>query len=103
VSTRQLNPSEIATVVRSKKILGKIGLGSAINISKVCDKLSISRKTAYEYDKPVDPKDSSKEETSSSEELVEEVRVLKKRLKDVELENQGLRIAKKIFDEFKKK
>ncbi len=98
-----LDKSEIAIVVRSKKLLCRLGLGRDLNIRKICEKLGISRKTAYDYYNKFGEKEVVGESVSLSRELQEEVKVLKARLNEVELENKGLRIAKQIVEEFKKK
>lgn len=103
MSESQLDKIEVAAIVRSKKILSKIGMGSDLNIRKICDEIGISRKTAYEYDKKVNDNDLSVDTLGSREELKEENSLLKERLKQVELENEGLRIVKKVVDELKKR
>lgn len=103
MSTKELDKSEIATVLRSKNILGKIGLGSDVNIHKICEKAGISRKTAYEYYNKLEEQERETKSPLSLEALQKEVNELKARLNEVELENEGLRIAKRIVEEFKKK
>lgn len=100
---KELDKSEIAIVLQSKNILSKIGFGSDLNISKICEKVGISRKTAYEYYNKLEAQEGAEESPLSSETLQEEISELKVRLNEVELENEGLRIAKRIVEEFKKK
>lgn len=104
MSDRKLAKSEIAAVIRCKEILGKIGCGSELNISKVCESAGISRKSAYKYEKQ-HREDEQAEMVGGQEveRLEKEKELLEKRLKEVELENEGLRIAKMIVDDLKKK
>ncbi len=100
----KLDKEEISTIIRSKEILKKIGRGSDINIKEICEDVGISRKSAYQYRSWGNgEKEKTTEETKELEELEEENRLLKEQLRKAELENKGLRIAKDIVDEFKKK
>lgn len=100
---KELDKSEIATVLQSKNILSKIGFGSDLNIRKICEKVGISRKTAYEYYNKLEEQKGTEDSQLSPETLQEEINELKVRLNELELENEGLRIAKRIVEELKKK
>lgn len=76
MSELPLDKDEIATVIRSKKILNKIGMGGNLNIRKICGEIGISRKTAYVYDKKVNNEEHLIEEEVTREDLKEENRLL---------------------------
>ncbi|MCP4989324.1 MAG: hypothetical protein GY928_25695 [Colwellia sp.] len=100
----KLDKEEISTIIRSKEILKKIGRGSDINIKEICEDIGVSRKSAYQYRNWGNgEKGMATEEEKGVEQLQEENRLLKEQLRKAELENKGLRIAKDIVDEFKKK
>ncbi len=100
----KLDKEEISTIIRSKEILKKIGHGSDINIKEICEEIGISRKSAYQYSSRGNGREEMKaEEAKGLEELQEENRLLKEQLRKTELENKGLRIAKKAFENLKKK
>jgi len=96
-----LSKEEIGTIIRSKKILKKIGHGNDLNIKGICEEIGVSRKTAYGYgdcdeEKQVSP-------SSTLEDVKSENEILKDRLKRVELENEGLRLTKMLVEDLKKK
>ena len=43
----KLNKEEIATIIRCKEILKKIGHGRDLNIKEICEDIGVSRKSAY--------------------------------------------------------
>lgn len=99
----KLSKDEIGAIIQCKKILKKIGHGSDINIQEICDEIGVSRKTAYSYGTNSTKREKDNSPAASIPVLESENQVLKKRLKKAELENKGLRIAKMIVDDFKKK
>jgi len=102
MKARKLSNKEIGAILKCKDILSKIGCESSLNIKELTNIIGVSRKSAYEYKK-------ENEETASTvavishENVVEENRILKEHVKRIELENQGLRIAKMAVEELKKK
>lgn len=98
-----LTRDEIGSILRCKKIPGKIGHGSDLNIRAICEDIGLSRKTAYSYDEGINCDKKQSADVQSRKKLEEEIDLLKGQLSRVELENEGLRLTKRLFEEIKKK
>ena len=104
MSSCKVDKEEIATIIRCKEILKKIGHGRDLNIKRICEEIGISRKSAYGYDENQSKKAvDSKQIGLSIKDIQQENQLLKQRLSAVELENEGLRIAKMAVDDLKKR
>lgn len=108
MNEKKLGPEEIAGIIATKEALEKIGQGGLINVKGLCETLGISRKTAYEYYHKEKEKSAGKEEklkeiSAQFQANKEEMGALKKRLAWLEIENEGLKIAKMAVDDLKKK
>lgn len=105
---KRLSPEEIAGIIAIKETLEKIGQGSLINVKALCESVGISRKTAYKYyhqerEKRAKEEQRLKELSSQSQGNKADLEALKKRLNWLEIENEGLKIAKMAVEDLKKK
>jgi transposase-like protein len=105
---KKLSPDEIAGIISTKEALEKIGQASLINVKALCESLGISRKTAYKYyhqerEKRAKEEPRLKELSSQSGGNKAELEALKKRLNWLEIENEGLKIARMMVEDLKKK
>lgn len=105
---KRLSPEEIAWIIAAKEALEKIGQGSLINVKALCETLGISRKTAYKYYHKEREKRAKEDQklrglSLHSQENEAELEALKKRLSWLEIENEGLKIAKMAVEDLKKR
>lgn len=88
---------EVALLIRARQLLKDKGLSKESDITEICEAAGISRKTGYEWVSEVAAK--KEEERALGEEfnlLEAEHKDLKKRLADVEWENEGRKVAWEI-------
>jgi hypothetical protein len=93
-----LTPEEVATIIRSRRLLKEKGLSPDTNVKTLCSKVGISRKTGYQWEKRLDQTsrdDSMQEELSR---LKAEHEKLKKAYDDVSWENEGRKLAWEIHE-----
>lgn len=108
MAEKRLSPEEIAGIITIKETLEKIGQGSLINVTALCETLGISRKTAYKYyhqerEKRAKEEQRLRELSAQSQENKAELEALKKRLSWLEIENGALKIAQMAVEDLKKK
>jgi hypothetical protein len=101
---RQLSAEEQYHLVKAKQILEKMGKGSDINISEICEQVGISRKTAYQhFHQEEEKRQRDKEEQAlflkEKKELHAEKKLLASRVNELELESLVLGAAKWEFIE----
>lgn len=99
-----LSPEEQYHIVKAKQILEKMGKGSNINISEICEQAGISRKTAYQhFHQEEEKRRRDKEEQAiilkEKKELQAERKLLVSRVNELELESLVLGAAKWEFIE----
>lgn len=93
----KLTKEEVAILIRARQLLKDRGLGKDSDITEICEAAGISRKTGYQWTS--DALAVKEEESALREELNRlkaEHEILKKRLDDVEWENEGRKVAWEI-------
>jgi len=94
---KDLTNEEIAILIKSRMILNAKGLPRDVDVSKLCAKAGISRKTGYQWADKVTPgRVEPSESTDELSRLQEEHEKLKKLFDDVRFENEGRKLAWKI-------
>jgi hypothetical protein len=101
---RKLSSEELYYFVKVKKILEEMGEGSDINISKLCERAGISRKTAYQnFHKEEEKREREHEERAiflkEKQEMKKERDMLASRVNELELHSLVLGAAKWHFIE----
>lgn len=95
--TEGLNPEEVALLIRARKLLKEKGLPNGVDVKTICEIAGVSRKTGYQWANGLKfaegPRDSRIQEMSR---LQLEYEQLKDRCRDLEIENEGHRLAWKI-------
>ena len=95
--TERLSPEEVALLIRARKLLKEKGLANVVDVKTICEIAGISRKTGYQWANGLKlsegPSDPQTQETSR---LQSEYEQLKARCQDLEIENEGHRLAWKI-------
>ena len=96
----KLNPEEVATVIKARKILNAQGLAPDTNVKTICQAAGISRKTGYQWaNKLMKPSDLEQQALHEElEQLRSQHEDLKKRFDDVRFENEGRKIAWEIHE-----
>ena len=96
----KLNPEEVATVIKARKILNAQGLAPDTNVKTICQAAGISRKTGYQWAKKfMEPSDLKQQAlVEELEQLRSQHEDLKKRFDDVRFENEGRKIAWEIHE-----
>lgn len=96
----KLNPEEVATVIKARKILNAQGLAPDTNVKTICQAAGISRKTGYQWaNKSMEPSDLKQQAlVEELEQLRSQHEDLKKRFDDVRFENEGRKIAWEIHE-----
>jgi predicted DNA-binding transcriptional regulator AlpA len=96
----KLNPEEVATVIKARKILNAQDLAPDTNVKTICQVAGISRKTGYQWANK--SMESSNLEKQMLHEELEQLRSqhedLKKRFDDVDFENEGRKLAWEIHE-----
>ncbi|MFH1487784.1 MAG: hypothetical protein ABII06_02680 [Pseudomonadota bacterium] len=95
--TEGLNPEEVALLIRARKLLKEKGLPNGVDVKTICEIAGVSRKTGYQWanglkfaEGPPDP------QIQEMSRLKSEHEQLKERCRDLEIENEGHRLAWKI-------
>ena len=95
--TEGLSPEEVALLIRARKLLKEKGLPNGVDVKTICEIAGVSRKTGYQWanglkfaEGPSDP------QTQAVSRLQSEYEQLKERCRDLEIENEGHRLAWKI-------
>ncbi len=93
--SQQLNPDEVALVIRARKILKDRGFSKDEDIKSLCQAAGISRKTGYQRANKLIQSSGSQEQAfrQELERLRAEQEDLKKRFDDVRFENEGRKLA----------
>ena len=95
--TERLNPEEVALLIRARKLLKQKGLPNGVDVKTICEIAGVSRKTGYQWANGLklgeDPPDAHSQEMSR---LKSEHEQLKARCRDLEIENEGQRLAWEI-------
>lgn len=95
--TEHLSPEEVALLIRARKLLKEKGLPNGVDVKTICEIAGVSRKTGYQWANGLKfaegPADPQAEEMSR---LQLEHEQLKARCLELEIENEGQRLAWKI-------
>jgi len=96
----KLNPEQVATVIKARKILNAQGLAPDTNVKTICQTAGISRKTGYQWANKLVESSDLKEQAlrEQLEQLRSQHEDLKKRLDDVSFENEGRKLAWEIHE-----
>ena len=96
----KLNPEEVATVIKARKILNAQGLAPDTNVKTICQAAGISRKTGYQWANKLIQSSDLKQQTfrEELEQLRSQHEDLKKRFDNVRFENEGRKIAWEIHE-----
>ena len=96
----KLNPEQVATVIKARKILNAQGLAPDTNVKTICQAAGISRKTGYQLaNKLMKPSDLKQQALHEQlEQLRSQHEDLKKRFDDVSFENEGRKLAWEIHE-----
>jgi hypothetical protein len=94
----KLNPEDVATVIKARKILNAQGLAPDTNVKTICQTAGVSRKTGYQWaNKSMGPSDLEQQALLEElEQLRSQHEDLKKRFDDVSFENEGRKLAWEI-------
>ena len=95
--TEGLSPEQVALLIRARKLLKEKGLPNGVDVKTICEIAGVSRKTGYQWanglklaEGPSDP------QTQEMSRLQSEYEQLKARCLELEIENEGHRLAWKI-------
>ena len=95
--TDHLSPEEVALLIRARKLLKEKGLAKGVDVKTICEIAGVSRKTGYQWANGLkfaeDPPDVHTQEMLR---IKSEHEQLKERCRDLEIENEGHRLAWKI-------
>ena len=96
----KLNPEEVATLIKARKILNAQGLAPDTDVKTICQAAGISRKTGYQWANKLVESSDLKEQAlrEQLEQLRSQHEDLKKRLDDVSFENEGRKLAWEIHE-----
>jgi len=96
----KLNPEEVATVIKARKILNAQGLAPDTNVKTICQTAGISRKTGYQWANKLMESSDLKQQAlrEELEQLRSQHEDLKKRFDDVDFENEGRKLAWEIHE-----
>ncbi len=96
----KLNPEEVATVIKARKILNAQGLAPDTNVKTICQAAGISRKTGYQWANKLMESSDFKEQAlrEELEQLRSQQEDLKKRFDDICFENEGRKLAWEIHE-----
>ena len=92
-----LTPEEVAIIIRARRLLKDKGLAPDTDVTTLCNRIGISRKTGYQWEKRLNQatNDPVRQDVES---LKAEHEKLKKAYDDVCWENQGRKIAWEIHE-----
>jgi transposase len=95
--TERLSPEEVALLIRARKLLKDKGLPNGADVKTICEIAGVSRKTGYKWANGLKfaegPADPQAQEVSL---IKSEHEHLKARCLELEIENEGHRLAWKI-------
>ena len=96
--TDELNPQEVAILIRAQQILKAKDLSKETNVKKICEAAGISRKTGYQWANNLNLSDNDElnAERQDTARLKSEHEKLKKRYKFLKIENEGHKLAWEI-------
>jgi transposase len=102
----ELTPEEVGLLIQARKLINSKGLPRNIDVSGICERAGISRKTGYQWAEKLEQQKTREEQ--QAEELARLKTAhekLKKDFEDVSFENRGRKLAWEIHrvDEFLKK
>lgn len=93
----KLSAEEVATLIRARRILKEKQLPKDMDVKAICEAAGVSRKTGYQWaagltaaERPADP------QPDELTRLKAEYEAVKERLRKVEIENEGHRLAWEI-------
>ena len=95
-----LTPEEVAVLIRARRLLKEKGLAADTDVKTLCERVGISRKTGYQWEKRLLNSSTGVEEKlrRDLEQLNAEHEKLKKDYDDVRWENRGRKIAWEIHE-----
>jgi hypothetical protein len=96
--TDELNPQEVAILIRAQQIRKAKSLSKETNVKKICETAGISRKTGYQWANNLNLSDDDerKTEREGMTRLEAEHEKLKKRYRFLKVENEGHKLAWEI-------
>lgn len=94
----ELNPQEVAIVIRAQQILKANGLSKQANVKRICEAAGISRKTGYQWANNLKLSDDEALNCARADvaRLKTEYEKLEKRYQFLEIENEGHKLAWEI-------
>ena len=97
MTTKCLSPQEVALLIRARKLLKQKGVAKDADVKTICEAAGVSRKTGYQWANGLKfAEDSSDVHSQQMSRLKSEHEQLKERCRDLEIENEGHRLAWKI-------
>jgi len=95
--TDELNPQEVAILIRAQQILKTKGLSKETNVKKICEAARISRKTGYQWANNLNLSDDERNTPKDDAvRLKAEYEKLEKRYRFLKIENEGHKLAWEI-------
>jgi transposase len=96
----KLTIEETAALIRARKILTAKGLPRDMDVTAICEKAGVSRKTGYQWADKLATKPTTEEERLREElkELQAEKEELARQYEDVRFENAGRKLAWEIHE-----
>jgi len=102
----ELTPEEVGLLIHARKLINSKGLPRNIDVSGICERAGVSRKTGYQWADKIDQRKSREEQLEEELARIKASQAkLKKEFEDVSFENRGRKLAWEIhgIDEFLKK
>ncbi len=94
-----LTSEEVATVIRARRLLREKGLSPNTDVKTLCDKVGISRKTGYQWEKCLE---TARNQEADLHRELEHIKAAHEKLKkdydDIRFENEGRKIAWEIHE-----
>jgi len=94
----QLEPQEVALLIKARQILKAKGLDADSDITRICEAGGISRKTGYQWARDLKSHDEDRGLKDELARIQAEHEELKKRFDRVDFENEGRKIAWEIHE-----
>ena len=95
--SERLSPEEVALVIRARKLLKEKGLPNGVDVKTICEIAGVSRKTGYQWANGLKLAEGSADAQSQEMSRLQwEYEQLKAHCRELEIENEGHRLAWKI-------
>ena len=93
----ELTPEEVAILIKARMILKNKGIETCSNVTEICDRAGISRKTGYQWVQKYDLDQSENQDTIREHmQLKEEHQALLKKYDDLSFMYEGRMLAMEI-------